>query len=39
MSFETTGETAYLYFTRNNAGHASLDRDLLRVPVRIDSEQ
>jgi hypothetical protein len=39
MSFETTGETAYLYFTRNNAGHASLDRDLLRVPVRIHSEQ
>lgn len=33
LSFETTGQTAYLYYTRNNAGHASLDRDLVRVPV------
>jgi hypothetical protein len=32
-NFETTGQTAYLYFTRNNFGHTSLDRDLLRVPV------
>ena len=33
LNFETTGKTAYLYFTRNNFGHASLDRDLVRVPV------
>ena len=33
LNFETTSKTAYLYFTRNNFGHASLDRDLLRVPV------
>lgn len=35
MSFETTGRTAYLYFTRLNFGHPSLDRDLIRVPVRF----
>lgn len=32
-NFETTDKTAYLYFTRNNFGHGSLDRDLVRVPV------
>ncbi|MGB7875132.1 MAG: hypothetical protein WBL25_12170 [Anaerolineales bacterium] len=32
-NFETTDKTAYLYFTRNNFGHGSLDRDLIRVPV------
>jgi len=32
-NFETTDKTAYLYFTRNNFGQASLDRDLIRVPV------
>lgn len=32
-NFATTGSTAYLYYTRNNAGHASLDRDLVRIPV------
>ncbi len=32
-NFETTDKTAYLYYTRNNYGHASLDRDLIRVPV------
>lgn len=32
-NFETSGKTAYLYYTRNNFGHASLDRDLIRVPV------
>jgi hypothetical protein len=32
-NFETTDKTAYLYYTRNNFGHGSLDRDLLRVPV------
>jgi hypothetical protein len=34
-NFETTGATAHLYFTRNNDGHTSLDRDLIRVPVRF----
>jgi hypothetical protein len=32
-NFETTGTTAFLYLTRNNKGHGSLDRDLLRYPV------
>ncbi len=32
-NFETTDNTAYLYYTRNNHGHGSLDRDLIRVPV------
>ncbi|MBE0670576.1 MAG: hypothetical protein IH588_08315 [Anaerolineales bacterium] len=32
-NFETTDNTAYLYYTRNNFGHGSLDRDLIRVPV------
>ena len=32
-NFETTDKTAYLYFTRNNFGHGSLDRDLIRIPV------
>lgn len=32
-NFETTGKTAYLYFTRHNFGQGSLDRDLIRVPV------
>lgn len=32
-SFETTDLGAYLYYTRNNFGHASVDRDLVRVPV------
>jgi hypothetical protein len=39
-NFETSGKTAYLYYTRNNFGHASLDRDLVRVPVEFfPSEQ
>ncbi|NIP53479.1 MAG: hypothetical protein GWN00_05405 [Aliifodinibius sp.] len=33
MNFETTDNTAYLYYTRNNFGHGSLDRDLIRVLV------
>jgi len=33
LNFETTGKTAYLYYTRHNFGQGSLDRDLLRVPV------
>jgi hypothetical protein len=32
-NFETTGKTAYLYYTRHNFGQGSLDRDLIRVPV------
>ncbi len=32
-TFETTDDEAYLYFVRYNAGEASLDRDLMRVPV------
>lgn len=39
LSFETTGQTAYLYYTRNNAGHASLDRDLVRVPVEFTFDE
>jgi hypothetical protein len=35
LNFSTTDNEAYLYFTRNNFGHASLDRDLIRVPVRF----
>jgi hypothetical protein len=34
-NFETSDDQAYLYFTRNNFGHASLDRDLVRVPVQF----
>ncbi len=37
MSFETTGRTAYLYFTRTNEGFERLDRDLVRVPIQIDA--
>ena len=32
-NFETTGKTAYLYYTRMNRGAGSLDRDLIRIPV------
>lgn len=32
-NFETTDDQAYLYYTRNNHGQGSLDRDLIRVPV------
>ena len=37
-NFETSGETAYVYYTRNNAGldNNDLDRDLIRVPVRFE---
>jgi hypothetical protein len=35
VNFETTYETAYLYYTRHNNGQGSLDRDLIRVPVRF----
>lgn len=34
-NFETTGTTAYLYFTRLNFGSGDLDRDLIRMPVTI----
>lgn len=37
-NFETTGAGAYLYFTRLNFGPGDLDRDLLRMPVRITAE-
>jgi len=32
-NFDTTDATAYIYFTRMNHGPASLNRDLVRVPV------
>ena len=32
-NFETTGKTAYLYYTRHNFGQGNPDRDLIRVPV------
>ena len=32
-NFETTGKTAYLYYTRHNFGQGSPDRDLIRVAV------
>lgn len=38
-NFETTDGSAFLYFTRNNAGHASLDRDLIRVAVALSVEE
>jgi hypothetical protein len=36
-NFETVGDRAYLYFTRWNTTNCrkTLDRDLVRVPVRI----
>jgi hypothetical protein len=38
MNFETTGKTAYLYYTRHNFGQGSLDRDLVRVAVEFFPE-
>ena len=38
MSYDTTGETPYLYFTRINATDP-LDFDLVRVPLRLGLEQ
>lgn len=35
VNYETSGTTAYLYFTRLNFGPGDLDRDLLRMPVTI----
>lgn len=32
-NFDMAGQTAYLYYTRHNAGQGSLDRDLVRVAV------
>jgi hypothetical protein len=32
-NFDTSGETAYVYYTRLNHGQGSLDRDLIRIPV------
>lgn len=37
-NFETTDNTAYLYYTRLNFGQGSLDRDLIRVPVEFFPE-
>lgn len=37
MSYDTTGEMPYLYFTRVNATDP-LDFDLVRVPLRLDIE-
>jgi hypothetical protein len=34
-NFDTSGKTAYVYYTRLNGGQGSLDRDLIRVPVEI----
>lgn len=34
-NFETTGAQAHLYFTRLNFGSGDLDRDLIRMPIRI----
>lgn len=34
-TFDITDGSAYLYLTRFNAGSSSLDRDLLRWPIRI----
>lgn len=35
QNFDTSGDEAYLYFTRLNFGSGQLDRDLLRVRVEI----
>lgn len=35
-NYETADGHAHLYLTRNNFGHASLDRDLIRYPVTIE---
>ena len=35
LNFGTVDNEAFLYYTRNNYGHGSLDRDLVRVPVRF----
>jgi hypothetical protein len=32
-SFDTVGNTAYVYYTRNNRAAGDLDRDMIRVPV------
>ncbi len=36
MNFETTDGEAYLYMTRFNEGADSLDRDLVRWPIRLE---
>jgi len=38
-NFETTGNTAWLYFTRLNFGSGDLDRDLMRIPVSFRSTE
>jgi hypothetical protein len=37
-NFETTGKTAYLYYTRHNISEGGLDRDLVRIPVEFFKE-
>ena len=36
-SFDTVGQTAYVYYTRNNRAANGLDSDMLRVPVEFFS--
>ncbi|MBL4628185.1 MAG: hypothetical protein JKY00_09135 [Roseicyclus sp.] len=38
-NYETSGATAYLYFTRLNFGSGDLDRDLIRMPVSIRANE
>ena len=35
-SFDVTGQTPYLYFSRFNGSGSALDTDLMRIAVRID---
>jgi len=35
-SFDVTGQTPYLYFSRMNGSRSAQNMDLLRIPVRID---
>ncbi len=39
LNFDTTDGEAYLYLTRMNAGGNSLDRDLLRWPIRVETTE
>lgn len=38
-NFETNGSTAYLYYTRNNAGQASFDGDLVSVRLEFSDDE
>lgn len=37
LNFDTSDGEAYLYITRFNAGGNSLDRDLLRIPIAVET--